>query len=175
MNQFVSEAARLYGLIVFPAAMILAAVSDVATLKISNRLIFAAAAAFLPAALLAQLHAQDIALHFAAAAVALAAGITAFSLRIMGGGDGKLLSAYVLWFGPADVIPFVIAFSLAGGAIALSLWLIRRFPMPADLERFAWVARLWQRVTGVPYALAFAAGGLAVYPHSKLWSLLLNA
>ena len=43
-------------------------------------------------------------------------------------------------------------------------------PLPAALARFAWVARLHNGKTGVPYGIALAAAGLIQYPGSRIWA-----
>jgi len=160
---------QIFGLLVFPAAMIAAALCDLFTLKIPNKLSALLVLGFVPAAFLAHLSWPMVGYHVATAAAALAFGIFAFAMRWIGGGDGKFLAACALWFGPHDILVFSVAFSFVGGFLALLLLTMRRVPLPAMLARQAWILRLWDREVGVPYALAFAAGALLVYPQSALW------
>jgi len=84
--------------------------------------------------------------------LALAAGSFAllgalFALRVMGGGDVKLLTALALWFRPGGFARMIVMMALLGGVLTLVVaagQLIIRQPA---------------RVT-VPYGVAIAAAGL---------------
>jgi prepilin peptidase CpaA len=165
----------LYGVLIFPPLLIAAALCDIATLKIPNIIPALLVATFLPLAFLAHLKAAEMGWHVAIASGALLFGVIAFGLGWMGGGDGKLLAACALWLGPADILPFAIAFSLIGGALAFLLLTMRRLPVPAVLLKRSWIMRLWAGDAGIPYAVAFAAAGLLQYPHSEIWQRLAGA
>jgi len=74
---------------------------------------------------------------------------TLFALRMMGGGDVKLLSALALWIVPADFLKIVIVMALVGGVLTLAMgaWHVMR----RQRDRIA-----------IPYGVAIAAGGLWV-------------
>jgi prepilin peptidase CpaA len=165
----------LFGLAIFPGLMIAAALCDLLTLTIPNRLCLAAVLAFIPCAVIAHLSLTEIGIHLLIALAALAFGILGFAMRWMGGGDGKFLAASALWFGPSDIILYAVAFSIAGGLLALALISLRQIPIPLVLNRQDWIQRLWTGKAGVPYALAFAAGGLFVYPQTEIWRRLLGS
>ncbi len=161
------------GYALFPLCMGLAAVWDISTFTIPNRLCAALVLGFAAAAPLCGLSLHDIALHLAAGGGALLIGFALFAFRIIGGGDAKFLAASALWFGWPDVSAYAVGFSLAGGALVLLLLLIRNLTLPpAFLASRDWVARLYDRNSGVPYGVAFAAGGLFVYPQSELFARL---
>jgi prepilin peptidase CpaA len=163
----------LFGLALFPGLMIAAGLCDVMTFTIPNRLCLTVALAFVPCALLAHLSLAAIGLHLLIGLAALAFGLLAFAMRWMGAGDGKFIAASALWFGLGDITLYAVAFSIAGGLIALALLSLRQIPLPAFLMQHEWIARLWGGRAGVPYALAFACGGLFAYPHSEIWHRLL--
>ena len=48
---------------------------------------------------------------------------------VMGGGDGKLIAAAVLWTGPETIMPFLLLVALMGGVLALIILLYRRLPL----------------------------------------------
>ena len=58
---------------------------------------------------------------FSLGALVLVFAIILFLLRIMGGGDGKLLAASVLWIGPENLWEFIFTTAIAGGILALGL------------------------------------------------------
>ena len=53
----------------------------------------------------------------------------------------------------------------------MSLLLLRKVPLPAGLAAQAWVARLHDARSGVPYGVALAAGGFALLPYTQIFRL----
>lgn len=132
------------------AILIVAAVIDVRTFTISNRL-------NLTVALSAPLYWLSIALPvWPGVGIQLAAGAGVFGLLalafyagMMGGGDVKLAAALALWFSPQSTIKFLVLTSLAGGLLTLGILAWHR-------------ARRREGRPEVPYGVAIAFGGLAI-------------
>lgn len=132
------------------ALLVIAAVIDVRTFTISNRLNLAVA-------LLAPAYWLSIALSpWPGMAIQLAAAIMVFTLLavafyagMMGGGDVKLAAALALWFSPASTIKFLIWMSIAGGALTLCVVGWHRFKQREGRPE-------------IPYGVAIACGGLAI-------------
>jgi prepilin peptidase CpaA len=137
-------------LIGLAAILVIAAVVDVRTFTISNRL-------NLTVALLAPAYWASIALApWPGVAIQLAAGAAVFTLLagafyagMMGGGDVKLAAALALWFSPAGTVRFLVLMSLAGGVLTLVLVVWHR-------------ARKREGRPQIPYGVAIAFGGLAI-------------
>ncbi len=137
-------------LAILAAILVFAAVVDMRTFTISNRL-------NLTVALLAPLYWWSAALSpWPGFAIQLGAGAAVFLLLaiafyagMMGGGDVKLAGALALWFSPAMTLKFLVLMSLAGGVLTLAVvcWhrLKRREGRPE-----------------IPYGVAIAFGGLAI-------------
>jgi prepilin peptidase CpaA len=159
-------------LTVFPAAMALAAASDLFTLKVPNRLALALAAGFFLVAPLAGLGWSDIWLHAGLAALALAIGFSLFALGWIGGGDAKLFTATCLWLGPGAILPYAILAALIGGVLTVTLLYWRAMPFPTPLVSQDWLVRLHDPLEGVPYAIALAMSGLLVYPATPFMAAL---
>ena len=131
------------------AILIVAAVIDVRTFTISNRL-------NATVALAAPLYWLSIAMPWSGVAIQIAAGATVFVLLagafyagMMGGGDVKLASALALWFAPSGTIKFLILMSIAGGVLTLGVLAWHRVQRRAGRPE-------------VPYGVAIAFGGLAI-------------
>lgn len=130
--------------------LLIAAVIDVRTFTISNRLNLAVAS-------LAPLYWWSIGLPLGteiAVQLAVATGVflllaAAFWIGMMGGGDVKLAAALSLWFPPAGTVKFLVIMSIAGGLLTLGV-------MAAHKLRGA-VGK-----PEVPYGVAIAFGGLAI-------------
>ena len=54
--------------------------------------------------------------------------------------------------------------AMLGGVLTIVLLLFRKLPLPAFMDRLAWIQRLHQQDTGVPYGIAIAAAALILYP-----------
>jgi len=131
------------------AVLIVAAVIDVRTFTISNRL-------NLSVAMGAPLYWLSIASPWSGVAVQLAAGgivfvllAGAFHAGMMGGGDVKLASALALWFSPGGTVRFLVLMSLAGGVLTLALVAWHR-------------AKRREGRPEIPYGVAIAFGALAI-------------
>lgn len=156
-------------LLVFPLLMAFAASSDLLTMRISNALVLALVIGFVALALFVGLPLDVIGMHFACAAVVLAAGFTFFALGWIGGGDAKFAAATTLWLGFGMMLPYIVYASLLGGALTLLLLAARRWPLPEAMRRIPWIDRLHNEKTGVPYGIALAAAGLLVYSQSVIF------
>jgi prepilin peptidase CpaA len=146
MNAGFTEA--LLGLLAI--LLLVAAVVDVRTFTISNRLNLAVA-------LTAPLFWWSVALPVwpnVAVQLAMALGVfallaAAFYAGMMGGGDVKLAAALTLWLSPASTIRFLVLMSIAGGVITLLALAIHRMRGKAGRPQ-------------IPYGVAIAFGGLAI-------------
>ena len=137
-------------LVALAAILVIAAVIDVRTYTISNRLNLAVA-------LLAPVYWGSVALSpWPGVAIQLAGGAIVFGLLagafyagMMGGGDVKLAAALALWFPPMATLKFLILMSISGGVVTLAFLALHR----------------WREREGrpeIPYGLAIAFGGLAI-------------
>lgn len=154
----------------FAALMLHAALGDARTLEIPNWISIAVALGYLPCAWLAGQAPADLVLHYAVGIGFLLAGMAVFALGVMGGGDVKLMAAIAPWLDFAAIPRFLILVALLGGAVALGVIVLRRWPALAR-GRIAW---LDGSVTGarqsIPYGIAIALAalwllpGLAVFP-----------
>jgi len=151
-------------LAVFSIAVIFGALWDLTTMTIPNRLTIALVVAFVLLAPVAGLSLQQIGLHAAAGLAMLVVGMVLFGLGWIGGGDAKFVAAVALWIGWHDLLAYLLIASLAGGALTLLLLSLRGLPLPAVLCRRAWIARLHDKSSGVPYGVALAVAGLIVFP-----------
>lgn len=158
---------------VFPVALALAALSDLVTMTIPNRLTLFLGAAFI---VLLPLTGPDLAtagLHVAAGAIGLVVAFALFALGWIGGGDAKLAAAVALWFGWSfHTVEFVAYASVFGGLLTVLLLGFRRTVLPGFGALPGWVKRLHDDKAGVPYGIALACGALAVYP-ATVWSSIL--
>ena len=146
-------------LVALALTLVVAALVDIRTFTISNRLNAAVALA-------APLYWWSIGLPLwpdAAIQVAVAAGVflllaLAFQIGMMGGGDVKLAAALALWFSPVSTVKFLVFMSIAGGVLTLIVLIAhKKFP--------GWQVDADGRPRSkprVPYGVAIAMGGLVI-------------
>ena len=158
----------------FPLVMIVAAVSDLLSMTISNRLTAGFALGFLAVAVYCGIGAEQIALHLSAGFAMLTLGFGCFAFGWIGGGDAKFLAATAVWLGWSPLFEYALYASLFGGALTLAIVMARKVPMPKFLQRQAWAARLHNASQGIPYGVAMAASGLVIYPATPIVPLILN-
>jgi prepilin peptidase CpaA len=151
----------------FPALMAFAAVSDLFTMTISNRVSLALVAGFLLLAPLSGMSGTDILMHLAAGASVLAVAFGCFAMGWVGGGDAKLAASAALWLGLAQLMNYLLCASLLGGALTILLLQLRQWPLPYVLTGQAWLIRLHAKESGIPYGIALSIGALAVYPQTE--------
>ena len=137
-------------LAVLALLLFVAAVIDVRTYTISNRLNLAVAS-------IAPLYWLSSGLPLwpgVAIQLALGAGVfalfaIAFYVGMMGGGDVKLAAAIALWFPPAATLGFLVYMSLAGGIVTLVVVALHKL-------------RSKEGKPEIPYGVAIAIGALAI-------------
>ena len=156
----------------FPAGMIGAVAYDISTMTIPNWISLVLILAFLGLAIPAGMTMSEIGIHIAIGMAALIAGFLLFAVGFVGGGDAKFLAATSLWIGTGLYLHYFFFATLAGGALALSLILVRQFPLPIFLLKQEWIARLHHSENGIPYGVALSIGGLLVFFQTPLFRLV---
>ncbi len=159
------EAAVLF---IFPLCMSIAAISDLLTMTIPNRVSLALAVSFLVLAPIFGLSLAEIGMHVVGAAIVFLACFVLFALNVMGGGDAKLLAAAALWFGfDSSLLEFLVYIAFIGGVVTVLIVLLRAqsstimaigLPVPNSLL----VAKK------IPYGIAIAIGGILAFPSSPV-------
>jgi prepilin peptidase CpaA len=130
--------------------LVIAAIVDVRTYTISNRMNLAIAglaplfwwSAGLPLW-------PDVAAQIGIAVAVFFLLAMLFYAGMMGGGDVKLAAALALWFTPAETLRSLVYMALAGGLVTIIVLLIHRPKSKGDRAR-------------VPYGVAIAAGALVI-------------
>jgi prepilin peptidase CpaA len=167
--------AELLVIVVLPVLLALAAGWDLASFTIPNPLQWALVAAFVVFILACGLSPAAVGGHLLAGFLGLTLGFTLFAFGYVGGGDAKLFAVIVLWLGFHDLAAYALVASLMGGALTLLLLCLRRVPLPAVLTRQAWLLKLHDERTGIPYGVALAAGLFFILPQTEIFRLAAGA
>ncbi|XAZ23682.1 prepilin peptidase [Sinorhizobium sp. B11] len=162
-------------LLVFPLCLAFAAISDLLTMTIPNRVSLILMISFAVLAPLSGMALPAIGMHALGAAIVFGICFALFALNVMGGGDAKLLSAAAIWFGydPA-LLSFLVYVSFIGGLVTVAILLIRSqadmilaigLPIPNSLLL----------AKKIPYGVAIAIGGFVAFPSSPLFLAVLES
>ncbi len=160
--------------IVFPFCMAYAAISDMLSMTIANRVSLLLVATFLILAPLTGMTWNDYGWHLAAGVVVLSVTFTLFAIGGMGGGDAKLLAATALWMGFGQELMQYLVYSAAlGGLLTMLILVYRRSPLSVYTGHNIFLRNLADRDVGIPYGIALGLGGIATYPNTALvqWAL----
>lgn len=156
-------------LLFFPALMVFAAISDLLTMTISNRVSIALAVLFIAMAFACGLPATEILWHLACGAAMLVLTFGLFAGGWIGGGDAKLAAATAIWLGFDHLGDYALSASVLGGLLTISIIGLRKWPLPGVLVARQWATRLHEPGTGIPYGIALASAGLILYPQTAIW------
>jgi prepilin peptidase CpaA len=152
----------------FPGLLIIAALGDLVTYRIPNWLSVALIVLFGATAVGDGLEWMVVGAHAILALLLLLVGMGLFALRLLGGGDAKLLAATGLWMGWAALPAYLIWVTVTGGLLAAMVLTFRKIPMSEGFAAPKWVSRLHDPREGIPYGIAIASGALIALP-SSIW------
>lgn len=146
---------------ILPVCTAFAMMSDFRTMTIGNWLSIFVVGAFVPTALLAELHPIAWGIHFSIAAIVFILAVIGFALGWYGGGDAKFTAALSLWMG-FEVVEFLVAMMLGGAVLsAVGLYLTRSKGGRTILEnpKYAEIGIIRGFKAGrMPYGLAIGFG-----------------
>ncbi len=157
-------------LLVFPAAMALAAMLDLFTMTIPNRISLFLLGSFFFVAPITGMGWEQFCIHLLVFVGVLIVGIALFAFGVVGGGDAKLLAAASLWIGYNDLFLYVTTAAIFGAFLSFALIGYRTILPPSWLLTQDWAMRLHRKGEGVPYGIALCLGALWVFP-STGWFL----
>lgn len=160
--------------VIFPFCLAFAAVSDLLSMTIANRVTLLLVASFAVIAPFTGMDWQTYGLHFAAMAAVLACTFALFAIGGMGGGDAKLLAATALWMGFGQpLVLYLVASAFLGGLLTLAILLFRNSDLRLIAGDNMFLRNLADKSVGIPYGIALAMGGFVAFPESPLavWAL----
>ncbi len=151
---------------VLPTLMIVAAASDVTSLRIPNWLTALTAVAFFPMAWITGMPLVEFGYHLLGGLILFVAGYILFALGLFGGGDAKLMAAAGLWFGTAQTIPFLFLTVFAGGVLTIVVVSWAAVTMWSELNGSKFHHKISQLKPKIPYGFALAVGAILAFPQS---------
>jgi prepilin peptidase CpaA len=151
---------------VYVLLLIVAAAFDTWKFVIPNAITVGLVALFIATTLLLpfEMGWRDWLSHFGAAFAVFVGGAVLYAMNKLGGGDVKLLTAVAFWAGFDHLAEMLIYVTLAGGALAIGLIVVRRLLLGLRTARPALGKLRLPRVLldgeAVPYALAIAPSSI---------------
>lgn len=152
-----------------PAAWIVAALNDIRALRIPNWISLALIGVYPIAALFLGLSLGDIGASMLLGFIMLLIGMGLFALKVLGGGDAKLIAASAPWIGVTAIWIFLFKVALIGGGLAVALLMFRKSPLLPVYAQAPWVLKLHQSGKQIPYGIAIAVGGLWSLPQTAIF------
>ncbi|MGE0503310.1 MAG: prepilin peptidase [Rhizobiaceae bacterium] len=161
-------------LVVFPFCMAHAAISDMMSMTIANRVSVLLVVTFAVVAPFTGMDWTVYAWHFAAASTVFFGTFALFAVGGMGGGDAKLLTATALWMGwNIELLQYLVAGAFIGGVLTLAILSFRRSPLAVFMSGNIFLRHFADEKAGVPYGVALGIAGMLVFPQTPLmvWAL----
>lgn len=162
-------------ILLLPLGLAIAAVSDLFTMTIPNRISAALFLSFLVLAPLMGLAWPDIGMSLVAGLAVFAGCFALFAANVMGGGDAKLLTVCAIWYGfNHSLLAFLVTVGYVGGAVTLIFLLLRSqanwvmaigIPLPASL----------MTAKKIPYGIAIAVAGFLTFGQAPIYLLAVNS
>lgn len=160
--------------VVFPFCMVFAALSDMLSMTIANRVSIILLATFAIVAPLTGMEWASFGRHFAAGGLVLAVTFALFAIGGMGGGDAKLLAASAVWLGfDMQLMEYLVYTAFLGGVLTVAILAYRGSALAVYTGHNPFLRHFADGKAGVPYGVALGVGGLLAYPNSPLmvWAL----
>lgn len=159
-------------LIVFPMCMAMAAMTDMLSMTIPNRVSLFLAATFCLLAPFIGFGLIEIAWHLLAAFCVLVVCFGLFAINAMGGGDAKILAASALWFGfGQDLIIYLTYVGYLGGILTVLMVLFRAQFAASLVTALPIPTHFTDGTKGIPYGIAIGLAALLTFPSTKLFAL----
>ncbi|GAA4531550.1 prepilin peptidase [Chelativorans composti] len=160
--------------LIFPFCMVFAAVSDLISMTITNRVSLTLVGAFFILAILSGMPLSEIGMHVLAGSAILLVTFTLFALGAMGGGDAKLMASTALWFGfDLALVNYLATAAVLGGLLTLAILRFRHSTLATLAANNILLRHCADAKAGIPYGVALGIGGLITYTQTPLaqWAL----
>ncbi|MGV1750922.1 A24 family peptidase [Agrobacterium sp. CG674] len=160
---------------ILPMGLALAAISDLFTMTIPNRISVSLFFAFILIVPLTGMDWNMFGMNLLGGLVVFSACFALFALNVMGGGDAKLLAVSAIWFGfNFSLALFILSVAVIGGLLTVGILLLRSrsqeiMVIGLRLPDSLLVAKK------VPYGIAIAAAGLLTYPEAPIVQLAMQS
>lgn len=148
---------------------LVAAWSDFRGLTIPNMYSAAIAGLFIPAFLVQMIFAPEAAYfstwqsHTIAAGSVFAVTFILFSVRLIGAGDSKLLSAYALWTGLSGLPSLLFFMAVCGGVLGVVAVAVKVWKPVENPHKGGWIDKAQSGASAVPYGIAIAFGAVIAF------------
>jgi prepilin peptidase CpaA len=109
--------------------------------------------------------------HLASGAIVLVVTMALFYLKVLGGADSKLASAYALWVGLPGLVAYLFYMSLAGGILGIIALILKKWKPLKNVPEKSWIAQVQAGHSKVPYGIAIFIGVLAYFAKAGYYDL----
>ena len=165
----------LFFISLFTIQILVAIFYDLTKLEIPNLVCITIAISFLPAALLHGLDFLIILEHYGSGVLLFFGGLVLFILKVMGGGDVKLIAAIGIWLGWKLLVPYIIVIAIIGAGLALVVLVLRSIPsLSGPLKSLPWLSIENKDKKSIPYGFAIGVAGLILIKATAIGTVITN-
>ncbi|MEM6536559.1 MAG: prepilin peptidase [Pseudomonadota bacterium] len=157
---------------VFPAALLVAAVTDLHDFTIPNWVSILLLGAYVATGVFIGAPIDRIVIGLGFGAIILVIGFALFAVKFFGGGDAKLFAACAPWIGFESYLEYLTYVALAGGVFGLLLLAFRKAPPLPAYAHAPWLMRIHQNQHEIPYGVAICIGGLLAMPSMPYFKMV---
>ncbi|MDP9838547.1 prepilin peptidase CpaA [Neorhizobium huautlense] len=162
-------------LLILPAGLALAAISDLTRMTIPNAIPAVVLLSFFALAPFVGLGWPDIGMSLVAGLAVFAVCFSLFAANVMGGGDAKLLTAAACWFGfNQSLLMFLVATAFLGGVLTIAILVIRAHSNTVLAMGVA-LPKSLTTANKIPYGIGIAVAGFMTYEHAPIVALAMRA
>lgn len=101
--------------------------------------------------------------HLIAGGVVLIVTFVMFSMKLIGGGDSKLIASFSFWFGMGGLPVFLFYMMVSGSLLGCAALLLKKKPLFKSPPDGSWVARVQGGESVVPYGIPIAIGAVVAF------------
>lgn len=101
--------------------------------------------------------------HLAAGGIVLVVTFIMYALRLIGGGDSKLVAAFALWVGLRELMTLLFYMALLGAFLGLGALLIKKFRPFKNVPEGSWIQRLQAGEGVVAYGIPISFGATVAF------------
>jgi prepilin peptidase CpaA len=101
--------------------------------------------------------------HVIAMVLMFAVTFVLFSVKLIGAGDSKLITAFSLWVGLSGLAAFLFYMAVLGAMLGIATKIMNKKTLVQSPKEGGWIAKSQAGATGVPYGIAIAFGALIAF------------
>jgi Flp pilus assembly protein protease CpaA len=101
--------------------------------------------------------------HLIAMVAMFAVTFVLFSVKLIGAGDSKLITAFSLWVGLSGLAAFIFYMAVIGALLGIATKVMNKKTLMENPKEGSWIAKSQAGGSGVPYGIAIVCGAVIAF------------